>query len=136
MQAAGYLVAFTSELAAGMQNGQADLNGRAFQLRVQAHGKPASIIPHLNGAILMQDDLYLSTITRQRLVNGIIYDLIYAVVQAVDIGGADVHAGPLAYGLQPFQHLYLVFIVMRVDMGCHRAHAFFVFGHCFPRFLR
>ena len=136
MQAAGYLVALAAELAAGVQNGQADLDRGPLQLGVQTHREAAAVILHLDGTILHQADLYLRTITRQRLVNGIIYDLIYAVVQAVDIGGADVHAGPLAYGLQPFQHLYLVFIVMRVDMGCHRAHAFFVFGHCFPRFLR
>ena len=136
MQAPGHLIAFAAELAAGVQHGQADLDRGPLQLGVHAHREAAAVILHLDGTIFQQADLHLRAVAGQRLINGIIYNLIYAVVQAVDIGGADIHAGPLANGLQPFQHLYLVFIVMRVDMGCHRAHAFFVFGHCFPRFLR
>ena len=39
------------------------------------------------------------------LVDAVIDDLINQVVQAALVGRADVHAGALAHGLQPFQHL-------------------------------
>ena len=60
----------------------------------------------------MQDDLDMGAVARQRFVNGIIHDLINAVMQPAEIGGTDVHAGTLAHGLQTFQHLNLVFIVL------------------------
>ena len=42
---------------------------------------------------------------RQRLVDGVVDDLVIEVVQAALIGAADVHAGALANRLQPFEDL-------------------------------
>src|SRR3546814_14584640 len=42
----------------------------------------------------------------QRLVYGIVADLEHHMVQAgAVVGVADIHAGPLAHGIQPFQDL-------------------------------
>jgi hypothetical protein len=45
----------------------------------------------------------LGAVARQRLVDGVVDDLVDEVVQPAHAGGADVHAGPLADGLQPLQ---------------------------------
>ena len=111
MQATGDLVTFAAELATGVQHGQADLHSRAMQLGMNAHRETAAIVPNLAGAVLVQDDLDMGAVARQRFVNGIIHDLINAVMQPTIIRGADVHAGALANSFQAFQHLNLVFIV-------------------------
>ena len=41
----------------------------------------------------------------QRLVDGVVHDLLHQVVQAALAGGADVHAGTLADGLEALEHL-------------------------------
>jgi len=111
VQATRDLVTFAAELATGVQHGQADLHSRAMQLGMNAHRETAAIVPNLAGAVLVQDDLDMGAVARQRFVNGVVYDLINAVMQASKIGGADVHTGTLANSFQTFQHLNLVFIV-------------------------
>ena len=111
VQATRDLVTFAAELAAGMQHGQADLHGRTMQLGMNAHREAPAIVPDLAGAVLVQDDLDMGAVARQRFVNGVIHDLINAVMQPAVIRGADVHAGALANSFQAFQHLNLVFIV-------------------------
>ena len=63
---------------------------------------------------------------RQRFVDGVIHNFIYAVVQAPGIGGADVHAGALAHGLQAFQHLNLRFVIMSGALQLLGIHFHFV----------
>ena len=44
----------------------------------------------------------------QGLVDGVVHDLEDELVQTVQAGGADVHAGPLADVLQTLENLYVV----------------------------
>ena len=112
VQTAGDLVALAAELAARVQHGQTDLHGRAVQLGMNAHREAAAVVPNLAGAVLMQDDLDVGAVARQRFVNGVIHDFINAVMQSAVIRGANVHAGTLANSFQTFQHLDLVFIIL------------------------
>ena len=42
---------------------------------------------------------------RHRFVHGIVEDFGRQMMQGVDVGAADIHAGPAADGLEPFQDL-------------------------------
>ena len=46
-------------------------------------------------------------VTGQRLVDGVVHDLIDQMVQAAGAGGADIHARALAHRFQAFQDLDL-----------------------------
>ena len=44
-------------------------------------------------------------VSRQRLVHRVVDDFGEQMMQRLFVGAADIHAGPAAYRLQPFQHL-------------------------------
>ena len=57
----------------------------------------------------------LAADARERLVHGVVDDLPQAVHQAAGVGRADVHARPLAHGLQPFEDEQVLGVVGVVD---------------------
>ena len=81
MQAAGNLVSSSAELAAGVQDGQADLHRRAPDLGMDAHGEAAAVVLHGAGAVLVERDDDLIAEARQGLVHRIIDDLVDQMVQ-------------------------------------------------------
>ena len=110
MQAARHLVGIVVrrilELAAGMQLGHDDLGRRHAFFLVDAGGDAAAIILDADGAIGVQGDDDLVAMAGQRFVDRIVRHFEHHMVQAAAIVGiADIHAGPLAHGVQPFQHL-------------------------------
>ena len=111
MQAAGYLVALASELAARMQHRQAYFHRGTAQLGVNPHRKAAAVVAHFATAVLVQKNVDIGAVAGQRLVDGVVHDFIHAVMQAAKIRGANVHAGTLAHCLQTFEHLDLRFII-------------------------
>ena len=129
VQAAGYLVSLAAKLAAGVKHGQAHFHSGTAQLGVNAHGEAAAVVLHLAAAILVQDDVDIRAVASQRLVDGVVYNLIYAVMQPAIIRRADIHAGTLAHSLQAFEHLNLRFVI---HMFFHSSRALdrrLVFGH-------
>jgi hypothetical protein len=99
------LVGILVELAARMQAGQHDLGGGDAFLGVDVGGDAAAVIGDGDGPVAVQRDRDLRRIARLRLVHGVVDDLEGHVVQAgAVIGVADVHAWPLAHGLEPPQH--------------------------------
>ena len=114
MQTAGNLVAAAAELAARVQNRQADLDRGAADLRVNADREAASVVLHGAGAVLVQRDDDLVAEARQRLVHRVVHDFIHQMVQAALVRRADIHARPLAHGLKPFENLNLVLVVSAI----------------------
>lgn len=57
---------------------------------------------------------YRVAVPRQGLVDGVVHHLEHQVVQPLRSRRADIHAGPLAHGLQPFKHGDLVGSVVAV----------------------
>ena len=114
VQAAGNLVAAAAEFAARVQNRQADLDRRAADLRVDADREAASGLLHGAGSVLVQRDDDLVAEAGQRLVHRVIHNFVDQMMQSALIRRADIHARPLAHGLKPFEHLYLVLVVSAV----------------------
>ena len=51
------------------------------------------------------------------LVDGVVHDLVDEVVETSDAGGADVHPGPLADGLEALQDLDVLCAVLFCGLG-------------------
>jgi hypothetical protein len=89
-----------------MQLGHDHLGGGNALLRVQAGRDAAAVVVHGAGGVGIERDRHLVGESGQRLVDGVIDDLVHHVVQAgAVVGVADVHAGPLADGIEPLQNL-------------------------------
>ena len=105
MQAAGHLVGILVEFSAGMQLRHDDFGrGNAFAL-VDVDGNAAAIVAHGDRPVGIEDDLDRGRVTRKRFVDGVVDDFVHHVVQAAAIVGvADIHARPLADGIEALQN--------------------------------
>ena len=56
-------------------------------------------------------------VTGQRLVNGVVHDLVHQMMQTALTGGADIHTRALAHRFQTFQHLDLAGVILVVGRG-------------------
>ena len=104
VQAAGDLVAAAvAELAAGVQGGQHDL-GRGPLLFFQFVDRDAAAVVDDGAAVVgVQDDSNAVAVAGDRLVDGVVDDLVDQVVEAARPGRADVHARSLANRLQALE---------------------------------
>src|SRR5229473_3792570 len=91
---------------------------RKFWMRIDRN--TAAIIGHGQESVSAQFHFDEARMPRQRLVHRIVDDFGEQVVQRLLVGAADIHAGPPAYRLEPFEHL---------DIGCGVAG----FGGCRAR---
>ena len=113
VKAAGDLVASAAELAAGVQHGVHHLQGRPPGLGLDVHGDAAPVVGNGDGVALVDGHGDVRAVPGQRLVDGVVHDLIDEMVQTRGGRGADVHARPLAHGLQTLQHLDLRGVIFR-----------------------
>ena len=112
VQTARDLVARVIELAARVQHGHHDLGGGSLLDRVLADGDAAAVVLDRDRAVEVDDDVDAIAEAGERLVDGVVDDLVDHVVQArAVIGVADVHARPLAHRLQALQDLDALFVV-------------------------
>ena len=111
VEAAGDLVAAAAELAAGVEDGIDHLQGGLAGLRLDVHGDAAAIVGDGDGIALVDDDVDLIAVAGQGLVDGVVHDLVDQVMKAGSAGGADVHTGALAHGLETLQDLDLAGVV-------------------------
>ena len=106
VEAAGDLIASAAELAAGVQHGEHHLQGGPARLGLDIHGNTAAVVGNGDGVTLVDGHGNVRAVAGQRLVDGVVHDLIYQVVQTAGAGGADIHTRPLPHSLQPLQYLY------------------------------
>ena len=126
VQPARDLVAVLVELPARVQLGHDDL-GRAHAFgRVHADGDAASVVTHRHAAVGVNLDMDIVGMTGQRLVDAVVHHLVDHVVQTRPVVGvADIHAGPLANGLQSLENLDgFGAVCVRLHGSC--AHASFI----------
>ena len=76
-----------------------------LQLRLQVDRDAAAVVRDGDRAVGVDDDLDVIAVAGQRFVDGVVDELVDHVVQAVHVGVADVHARPLADGLEPLEDL-------------------------------
>ena len=105
VQAAGNLVGVLVELSAGVQLGHDDFGrGNALAL-VNVDRNAAAVVAHRHRAVGVEDDFDRGGVAGQRFVDGVVDDFVDHVMQAgAVIGVADIHARPLAHGVEPLQH--------------------------------
>ena len=108
VEPARHLVAAAAELATRMQDGEHDLD-RALALvragRVGIDRDAAAVVVHPAAAVGLQGHDDAAAVAGHRLVDRVVDDLPDEVVQSGQPGRADVHAGPLADGVQALQDL-------------------------------
>ena len=103
VQAARHLVGVLVEFSARMQLGHDDL-GRRDAFAVHVDGNAAAVVAHRDRAVGVEHDLHRGGVAGQRLVDGVVDDLVDHVMQArAVIGVADIHARPLAHGIEALQ---------------------------------
>ena len=121
VQAAGHLVTgiLAAELAAGVEDGVNNGDSGQAGIRLDIHGDAAAVIRDLNDVVLEDLDLNVVAVTGQRLVDGVVHDLIDQMVQATLAGRADIHARALAHRFQAFQDLDLTGVILVVRGGFH-----------------
>ena len=112
VQAAGDLVSPAAEFAARVQHGEAHLDRGAVHLGMNAHGEAAAVIHNGHGAVLIERHQNIFAIAGQRLVYGVVDDLIDQMMQSALVGGAYIHTGAAAHGLQALKHLYLTLVIV------------------------
>ena len=106
VQAAGDLVGVLVEFSAGMQLGHDDLGRRDAFALVDVGRDAAAVVAHGAGAVRIERDRHLGGVAGERLVDGVVDDLVDHVVQAgAVVGVADIHAGPLAHGVEALEDL-------------------------------
>ncbi len=106
VQTARDLVGILVELSARVQLGHDDLRGGDTFLGVDIGRNAAPVVGDGHGAIRIEGHRDLGRIARQRLVDRIVDHLIDHVMQAGPIiRVADIHAGPLAHGIEATQDL-------------------------------
>ena len=104
VEAAGDLVApAVAELAAGVQHREHDLGRRALLLLVHLDGDAAAVVGDRDGVVGMDGDLDLVALAGQRLVDGVVHDLVDQVMEPADARRADVHARALAHRLEALE---------------------------------
>ena len=106
VQAARGRVDLAVELAAGMQRREDDLQRRlVLELGVRVDRDAAPIVADQDAVALEHFEIDRVGVAGDGLVHGIVEHLGHKMMHGPFIGAADIHAGALADGFQPFQHL-------------------------------
>ena len=106
VQAAGGLVDLGVELAAGVQRAHDHFERRlVLELRMPIDRDAAAIVGDGDEAADLHLDFDPVGVTGQRLVHGVVDHFGEQVMQRLLVGAADIHAGPPAHRLEPFQNL-------------------------------
>ena len=119
VQAAGHLVGVVVELAAGVEDGEDDLERGDLLHGVLGHGDAAAVVHHGDGVVSVDGHRDLGAEARERLVHGVVHDLVDEVVESARARGADVHARALAHRLKALEDLDLAGVVCVLILCCH-----------------
>ncbi len=105
VQAAGHLVSGAAELAAGVKDRVHHLERGLPGLFLDVGRDAAAVVG--DGDVVIRVDRHVDAVARavHRLVDRVVEDLAYEVMETTQIGGADVHARPAAYGLEALEDL-------------------------------
>ena len=111
VQTAGDLVAPAAELAARVQHRIDDLERGLARLLLNVHGDAAAVIGHADALAVFDGDFDMRAEARERLVDGVIHDLVYKVMQTARARRADVHTRAHTHRFQTFKDLDLTGVI-------------------------
>ena len=95
-----------------MQLGEDHLGGRLSFLFVNVNRHTPTVVPHRHGLARMDDDIDLVAVAGQRLVDGVVDELLDHVMKpGAVVGVADVHSRSFANGFKAAQDLDIPRIV-------------------------
>ena len=123
VQTAGNLIALAAELTAGMQDGINHRDRGDAHFGVDTHGDAAAVIGDTDDIAFQDLGFDMGAVACQRLIYGVIHDLVYQVVQAARACGTDIHTGALADRFQSLQHLDLCFVIVALFYLFDVAHS-------------
>ena len=112
VEPARHLVGVLVELAAGVEDGHHDLDGRAVLFLVEPDRDPAPVVPDGDRVVLVDLHLDAVAVAGERLVDRVVDDLVDEVVEAAHADVADVHRGALADGFEALEDLDVVGLVL------------------------
>ncbi len=104
MEACGHLVGIAVELAARMELGHHHLDGADLFFRVDVRRNAASVVGHADAVARQNGNFDMVAESRESFVYRVVHDFPHQVVQAADVGRADVHGGADADCFKPFEH--------------------------------
>ncbi len=106
VQATGHLVGVLIEFSAGVQLGHDDLGRRDTFALMDVGRDAAAVVAHCHRAIRIERRGDCGCVAGERLVDGVVDDLVDHVVQArAVIGVADIHTRALADRIEAFEDL-------------------------------
>ena len=100
VETAGDLVAAAAELAAGVEHGVDDLQRGKTGLLLNIDGNASAVVRDADDVAGLDRDRDVLAVARERLVDGVVYNLVDEVVQTARRRGADIHARTLPDRLQ------------------------------------
>ena len=105
VQSAGHFVGAFVELAACVQHGHDDFQGRFLFLLMEVDGDASAVVLDGDGVVGVDGYFDVVAIACHGFVDGVVHHFVDQVVQAVFTDVADIHGGTFAHGLQAFEHL-------------------------------
>ena len=124
MQTARHFVRALIEFTAGMQHCQHHLKGALVLLLMHIHGNAAAIVHNCYRIILVYRYLDMSAKTGKRLIDRVINNFIYKMMQAFNTDITDIHGRTLTHRLQPLEHLNVARTVF-LRLACVQFECFF-----------
>jgi hypothetical protein len=100
-----------------VQPGQDQLDTGYARFRIDIGRDSAAVVVDLHRAVGMERDFDVRRVTGDTLVSGVVQDLVNEVTHATAVGRPDVHAGPLADGVEPLKMSKVVGPVQGVGLG-------------------
>ena len=108
VKASGNLVTVLAELSSGMKHRQHDFEGRTLLLLVHPCRYASAVILDRYGIVMIDSHLYIRTEPGKCLIDTVVHNLVYKMVQSSLPDVPDIHGRPFPHGLKPFEHLYAV----------------------------
>ena len=103
MQPTGGVVGTATELAAGVELGEHNLDSSELCLLLDVDGDPAAVVGDLCRAIGVERDDDGRAMAAESFVDGVVDDLPQAMHEAAAVIGPDIHAGALAHRLEALE---------------------------------
>lgn len=101
------LVGLGVELPAGVENGHDHFERRAVVLLVDVDRDPSTVVADADGVVVVDRDRDIVAVPRERLIDGVVDDLVDEMVEPPTVRGPDIHRRTFTDGLQAFEDLDL-----------------------------